>query len=155
MKIGTKTLLFGCHQFLLHPLLVGVAWVKLYRKLPNWKEAVCILIHDWGYWGKPNVDGPEGELHPERAARWAWKHLDERAKGENLHMGVCYYSNLCRYHSSTLAKMAGHQVSKLCLPDKYGITLVPISLMVLFGRLTGETNEYKHAPKYAMIAGRV
>jgi hypothetical protein len=151
MKMGTKTLLFGCHQFIIHPFFTGLAWVKLYRKLPNWKEAVCILIHDWGYWDKPNVDGPEGERHPEWAAHWAFRYLDRVITDDSDHPVYIeqYHANLCLYHSSTLAKRDGVGVSKLCLPDKYGITMVPIWLMVLLGKLTGETKEYKYAPNYA------
>ena len=141
MNIGTKTLLFGNHQFLLHPLFVGIAWVKLYHKLPNPKEAVCIFIHDWGYWGRPNLDGDEGERHPLWAATWAGRHLD--------HHGY-FYGNLCLHHSSFLAKKHGKPVSRLCIPDKYGVIMMPIWLIVLLGRLTGETQEYRTAPKYAI-----
>lgn len=56
MKTGTKSLLFGVHQFIWHPLTVLLAWIKLYG-WPAWEELVCIIIHDWGYWGKSNMDG--------------------------------------------------------------------------------------------------
>src|SRR5574342_444860 len=71
MKIGTKTLLFGVHQFLWHPLTVWHAWVKLYGRQPHWWELVAIFCHDLGYWGLPNLDGPEGREHPLRGARIA------------------------------------------------------------------------------------
>jgi len=141
MKIGTKTLLFGNHQFLIHPFFVWLAWVKVYRRLPNWKESICILIHDWGYWGKPNIDGPEGEGHPLWATLWAKKYLDSG----NLNG----YSYLCAFHSSTIAKRYDTSVSRLCLPDKVGVALMPICLLVLLGKLTGETREYRNCPKYA------
>ncbi len=137
MQIGTKTLLFGNHQFILHPLSVGLAWVRYYHKLPNPKEAVCIIIHDWGYWGKPNIDGTEGEDHPYLAAHWAEKHLGFK------------YLELCQYHSSFLACKHDCDVSRLCIPDKLGVVLMPIWLIVLLGKLSGETEEYRHAPKYA------
>ncbi|MCK5235828.1 MAG: hypothetical protein KAR06_02490, partial [Deltaproteobacteria bacterium] len=60
--VGTKSLLFGVHQFIWHPITVLIAWCKLYG-WPTWPELVCIIVHDWGYWGKPNMDGPEGEKH--------------------------------------------------------------------------------------------
>ena len=63
MKIGTKSLLFGIHQIFWHPYVVLRAWVYLYGR-PSFKEMVCIFIHDWGYFGKPNLDGAEGSLHP-------------------------------------------------------------------------------------------
>ena len=60
MKMGTKSLLFGVHQFFIHPLMVLLAWIVLYRSFPGLKELVCIFIHDWGYWGKADLKGEEG-----------------------------------------------------------------------------------------------
>jgi hypothetical protein len=136
MKIGTKSLLFGGHQFILHPAFVFVAWIRLYKSLPNWKETICIVIHDWGYWGKPNMDGAEGEQHPIWAGAWAEKHLGPQ------------YLELCRYHSRFLARQHDCEVSKLCLADKYGVALMPIWLWVLLCMATGEINEYMSDAKY-------
>jgi hypothetical protein len=30
VKIGTKSVLFGAHQFLLHPMFLALAWWRLY-----------------------------------------------------------------------------------------------------------------------------
>ncbi|MDQ6662779.1 MAG: hypothetical protein M3Z23_00090, partial [Acidobacteriota bacterium] len=30
MKIGTRSVLFGAHQFLLHPVFLAIAWRRLY-----------------------------------------------------------------------------------------------------------------------------
>lgn len=57
--VGTRSLLFGVHQFLWHPWTVYRAWRYLYGK-PTWREVVCIFLHDLGYFGKPNMDGEEG-----------------------------------------------------------------------------------------------
>ena len=75
MQVGTKSLLFGVHQIFWHPLTVTLAWKELYKTWPSWKEFVCIFIHDWGYWGCPNMDGEEGENHPVWAAKFAAKYL--------------------------------------------------------------------------------
>lgn len=139
MKIGTKTLLFGNHQVILHPILVFTAWIKLYRKPPNWKELICIVIHDWGYWGKPNLDGEEGENHPMWAASWTRRHFGT------------YYGVLCLFHSRFKAKQRNREPSKLCLADKYGVALSPVWLWVLLGKLTGETEEYKGNKKYEIF----
>ncbi len=130
MKIGTKSLLFGAHQFILHPLLVLIAWKKLYGSV-TWKELTCIIIHDWGYWGCPNMDGPEGEAHPYRPALWAYKHFRHE----------CYY-NLIAYHSRFSAKTDKMPVSRLCLADKYGTAMYPTWLWVLLCTLSGEVKEY-------------
>jgi hypothetical protein len=52
MTEGTKSYLFGCHQFLIHPLVVILAWKKLYKTYPKPWEIVCIFLHDVGHIGK-------------------------------------------------------------------------------------------------------
>lgn len=137
MKIGTKTLLFGGHQFLLHPAYVWIAWVKIFNKPPNWKETICIAIHDWGYWGKENIDGKEGETHPEGGAIIASK----------IFKDPLYY-DLCLYHSRFLAFSRNRRPSKLCAADKLGVTLYPTWLWYVLVRLSGELAEYQSNPKY-------
>lgn len=123
MKTGTKSLLFGVHQFILHPLTVFAAWILLYKKLPNWKELICIIIHDWGYWGKENMDDAEGERHPEWAANWAFVYLDKTKFGHVFQYieGSVRYHNLCLYHSRHYARNAGVEPSLLCWADKMSI----------------------------------
>jgi len=69
MRVGTKSVLFGAHCFLLHSFFVAAAWWTLYgfpRDLRLW---VAFFVHDIGYIGKPNMDGAEGETHVELGAR--------------------------------------------------------------------------------------
>lgn len=68
MKVGTRSLLFGLHQFLLHPIFVELAWRRLYGR-PSTREALAILLHDWGYWGIARMEGGEADEHPRWAAR--------------------------------------------------------------------------------------
>jgi hypothetical protein len=145
MKIGTKSLLFGCHQVLIHPPFVYAAWVKCYHRLPNLKETICIVIHDWGYFGKPNMDGPEGESHPIWAAGFAARWLDHDTK---MVKGKLRYATLCMYHSRFMARSQDTDVSKLCLPDKVGVGLMPVWLWVTLGNFSGEIYEYMHQKKY-------
>ncbi len=71
LSIGTKSLLYGAHQFALHPFFVACAWRKLYGRWPrDLRIWLAFLVHDLGYWGCPNLDGAEGKLHPWGAARW-------------------------------------------------------------------------------------
>jgi len=72
MTVGTKSILFGVHQFLWHPITVGLAWKHLYGVWPNRYEWVAIFCHDLGYWGKSNMDGAEGRTHPKRGAELAY-----------------------------------------------------------------------------------
>lgn len=63
MKIGTKSILFGAHMWCIHPWFVALAWWKLYGFPKDIRLWVAFFVHDLGYWGKPNMDGPEGEEH--------------------------------------------------------------------------------------------
>lgn len=131
MKTGTKSLLFGVHQFILHPLVVFIAWIVLYRKLPSWKELICIIIHDWGYWGKTNMDDEEGEKHPETAAKIAGKLFGHS------------YHDLCLYHSRHYARTAGQEPSLLCWADKQSILYDPWWFYLPRAWLSGELTEYR------------
>jgi hypothetical protein len=68
MKIGTRSVIYGAHQFVLHPLFVALAWWKLYSFPFDPRLWVAFFVHDLGYIGKPNLDGPEGESHVELGA---------------------------------------------------------------------------------------
>jgi len=68
MKVGTKSVLFGAHCFFLHPWFVAAAWWKLYGFPFDLRLWVAFFCHDLGYLGKPNMDGPEGETHPESSS---------------------------------------------------------------------------------------
>jgi hypothetical protein len=130
MKIGTKSLLFGIHQFILHPISVLIAWIKLYGR-PSWKELVCIVIHDWGYWGSPNMDGEEGEKHPALAAKIALRLFGRE------------YHDLCLLHSRHYARMFCLIPSKLCWADKLSIKYNPWWIYIPLSWLTGELFEYR------------
>lgn len=156
MKKGTKSILFGVHQFLWHPLTVFLAWIWLFRSLPTWREAVCIVIHDWGYWGKANMDDEEGEKHPELGADIAHKLLDERVvqygfecpggrlisfRSRTLKENT--FHDLCLYHSRHYARNAGVEPSKLCWADKLSIMFEPWWLYLPRAWASGELSEYR------------
>lgn len=147
MKTGTKSLLFGVHQFILHPITVYVAWVWLYRKLPTFKETICIVIHDWGYWGKTNMDDEEGERHPEIGAKIAHTLLDEvvfAPKGYDLKpIKKTAYRDLCLFHSRHYARNAGKEPSLLCWADKLSILFDPWWLYLPRALASGELFEYR------------
>ena len=128
--VGRRSLLFGVHQFLWHPWTVYQAWRRLYGR-PNWREAVCIVIHDWGYWFAPNIDGPEGQRHPEWGARIARRWLGDA------------YGDLVLYHSRHYARLHGKAPSKLCWADKLSILYEPKWFYLLRATLSGEIREYR------------
>lgn len=130
MKVGRKSLLFGVHQFLWHPITVLVAWWYLYGR-PSWKELICIIIHDWGYWFSPNMDGDEGECHPEFGAKIAGKLFGKK------------YRDLVLYHSRHYARNAGVEPSKLCWADKLSIKYEPWWFYLPRAWASGELKEYR------------
>ena len=145
MKTGTKSLLFGVHQIIWHPVTVLLAWIELYG-LPNWKECVCIVIHDWGYWGSPNMDGVEGEKHPEWAARFASRYLDPEEYGDEVYGKFLVkdeWEQFCLFHSRHYAKRHNQDPSKLCWANKFSIKYDPWWLYLPRAWLSGELNEYR------------
>ena len=119
MKIGTISLFFGAHQFILHPLIVAYAWWKLYGFPYNPKLWLCFLVHDWGYFGKPNMDGEEGELHP--ALGWDITHLFLGSE----------WGWFCLMHSRKMHTKVQNiisvklPVSRLCVADKLATLMTP------------------------------
>ena len=131
IQIGTKSLIFGIHQVFWHPYTVYRAWKELYGP-PSWKELICIIIHDWGYWGLPDLDGQEGSLHPFFGAGLALKYL-----------GMDYY-DLCLGHSRHLAQMMNRKPSRLCYADKLSFKYDPRWFYLLRSWLSGELQELRY-----------
>lgn len=130
VSTGTKSLLFGVHQFLWHPIMVLRAWILLYG-LPNFQEMVCIFVHDWGYAGKKSMDGEDGVLHPELGARIAGRLFGRK------------YEALVLGHSRTYCRLHGITVSKLSHADKLSIIYEPRWFYILRARASGELTEYR------------
>lgn len=148
MRIGTKSILFGAHCFILHPWFVAAAWWRLYGFPFDPRLWVAFWVHDIGYVGKPNMDGPEGETHVELGAR-----IMAFLFGEE-------WGDFSRYHSRFYAKRDGRRYSRLCVADKLAIALTPVWLYLPMVRLTGEIHEYmalaqkrtvEGEPKYASM----
>lgn len=137
MTKGTKSLLFGVHQFIWHPVVVLLAWIELYG-LPNWKELFCIIIHDWGYWGCENMDDEKGRRHTEFAAMIIYKLFKPSLINEHI-----YYYSLCLLHSRHYAKAICQKPSKLCYADKLSMKYEIRWFYLLRGKLSNEVQEYK------------
>jgi hypothetical protein len=130
MKVGTKSLLFGVHQFLLHPIAVLIVWTRLYGIPRDYRIYIAAIVHDWGYWGSPNIDGIEGKMHPELGGK-----IMDRLFGPQ-------WGDFTRYHSRSYAQMMEAHPSRLCLVDKRASVLLPAWLYLLLANLTGEIKEY-------------
>lgn len=130
MKLGTKSILFGAHQFILHPILIARGWRKLYGFPWDPRLWLAFIVHDWGYWGKPNMDGKEGKTHPELGGRI---------------MGFLFgskWGDFCRYHSKSYASMQGTNFSRLCVADKMVMSLEWRGFYLFRTWATGELTEY-------------
>jgi hypothetical protein len=141
MTIGSKSVLFGAHQFLIHPWFVAWAWWTLYGFPFDPRLWVAFFVHDLGYVGKPNMDGPEGETHPLFGARVMARLFDRRHIGFGLFAHGRWY-HFCLLHSRYYAKTLGLQPSRLCMADKLAIALTPAWLYLPMVRATGEIHEY-------------
>lgn len=164
MTIGTRSVLYGAHAFWLHPFSVLLAWRRLYGSWLGWRELVAIALHDVGYWGKPNLDGPEGKEHPWLGAIWVAKII----------MLVDWRRWLCRKtllncsphfwfaaqevvawvacHSRDFAQQYSMPVSALYAPDKLAIFYDPAWFYLWRTRLSGELAEFRQR---AIAAGHI
>ncbi|KKM06036.1 hypothetical protein LCGC14_1748050 [marine sediment metagenome] len=139
MKIGTKSLLFGVHQFAIHPWFVAWAWWQLYSFPWDPRLWVAFFVHDLGYWGKSNMDGITGRSHPEFGAKI-------------MSLFGPYWRDFCLYHSRFFAKQKNMPFSRLCVADKLAIALTPAWLYLPMAWLTGELKEYMQLAKEDSLA---
>jgi hypothetical protein len=119
---------------MLHPLIMFLAYWKLFRRLPDLAVVVGIIVHDWGYWGKKGIDSQGGEDHPYLGARIMRALFGER--GWKLAIG----------HSDNTTGREGVPRSVLYTVDKYYYCLIPVWLHRLLGTLSGEYREIEADP---------
>jgi hypothetical protein len=140
MKVGTKSVLFGAHCFFIHPIVVAIAWWKLYGFPRDPRIWIAFIVHDWGYWGKPNMDGEEGETHVELGARIMSKLFDPKCVSDITKYK--YWYNFTLYHSRFYAKANNHPISQLCVADKFAFCCEPKWFYLLRATASGEIKEY-------------
>ena len=173
MKMGTRSILFGVHQFIWHPLTVALAWRSLYKRWPQWHEWVAIVLHDIGYLGKPDMDGEEGQTHPVTGAHLAgevcrfiedtglafrhpWRSLTDSAFGfERYLRGMkrrAEVYRLCIGHSRYYAAKFNVPLSQLFKADKASIFFDPERFYLLRASASGELKEYLKNSKLGPFA---
>lgn len=163
MKVGTRSVLFGVHQFLYHPWTVARSWKKLYGQRPNWWEAITIFCHDLGYLGCSDMDGEIGRWHPIKGAELAAKvvhrlhaiecwlrypirtALDKPFRMQSWWVGF-QLSNAARRlalgHSRYYCERTHTKLSPLFRADKLCVRFDPPWFYLLRATLSGEINEY-------------
>lgn len=167
MRVGTKSLLFGVHQILWHPITVALAWKRVYTRWPNWWECVAIFCHDLGYWGKKDMDGPDGITHPyggavvaHLASEFIARHIlrYRREVAQNIGWkaaGLCLTHSFgyCEHWNASRGGLLKLPLGRLAFPDKVCVLYDPRWFYLLRGRLSGEIYEYmQNAP--AKVSGR-
>jgi hypothetical protein len=178
VKVGTRSVLFGAHQFLLHPLFVALAWWRLYGVPWDPRLWVAFFVHDLGYLGKSNMDGPEGEQHPLLGARimsalFDWNHslrlnsFRRDARGSRSGWSTLFrieeptsWYDFTLFHSRFMARKHRAQFSRLCVADKLASAMEPDWFYLLRVVLSGEIREYmdvahhREGGKYSAEIGR-
>jgi len=130
MTIGTRSVLFGVHAFWLHGFFVAEAWRRLYGFPRSWPLWASFFVHDIGYLGKTDIEGPSGGTHVYAGAR-VMTRLFGPAWGE-----------FCLRHSRYWAHSHGGRLSRLAAADKLAFVLTPHWLYLPMARATGELSEY-------------
>lgn len=151
MTVGTKSVLFGVHQCVWHPITVVLAWRSLYGSWPTWRQMVCIALHDLGYWGCRDMDGVEGRKHPLWGADLARRlfSIPRLGGSQGLALKVWWF---CVCHSRHTADILCLEPSALCWADKGSIMWEPEWFYLFRARLSGEIHEYK---RNAVTAGHL
>jgi hypothetical protein len=130
MRVGTKSILFGVHQFLLHPAFLWEAWRRLYGVPLDPRLYVAFAVHDLGYLFRRDMDGLDSERHVELGAN-----ITQALFGPS-------WGKFCGCHSRYYARSRGLQISRLCVADKLAFVLMPSWLYLPLARSTGELDEY-------------
>ena len=126
MTEGTKSLLFGCHQFVMHPLFIVLAWRKLYHRWPKPWQLVCIFLHDIGHLGKDYLTHYEQKkMHWQLGAKIANKLFG--FKGMALISG----------HTNQSSRGNSNYHSQLFFADKYSRLISPRWWLQLSDKVEG------------------
>ena len=143
MRVGTKSVIFGVHSILVHPFFVAYAWSKLFGFPWDPRLWLAFLVHDVGYLGKSNMEGPEGQQHVVLGGRIVgWLFGPE-------------WRDFTLCHSRHWAERVGKRYSKLCLADKLAFVLTPAWLYIPMARFSGELREYMRVSSERQLGGRV
>jgi hypothetical protein len=114
----------------LHPFFVAWGWKRLFGFPRDPRLWFAFALHDVGYIGRGDMDGPEGEGHVVLGARI---------------MGSLFgpaWEDECLRHSRYWSRRMGLPISRLCLADKMAFALTPAWLYLPMARWTGELQEY-------------
>ena len=142
MKVGTKSILAGAHCFFIHPFFVAWGWKRLFGFPWDVRLWFAFALHDIGYWGRDDMDGPSGEEHVVLGAR-----IMGRLFG-------AAWADECLRHSRYWSQRMGLPISRLCLADKLAFAMTPAWLYIPMASWTGELAEYMDRSKERQAGDR-
>lgn len=133
MRVGTKSVLFGAHSFILHPIFVFLAYWQLHGFPWDPRLYLACVAHDLGYFGMDLVEGARSEEHVELGGR-----IMDRLCGRR-------WGDFVRRHSRSWCELHDQPYSRLCIADKLAFVITPAWLYLPMVRATGELGEYMAA----------
>lgn len=171
MKMGTRSLLFGAHQFLIHPALVLAGWFKIYgfraveyKAHPD-SDTIRVRItspmlwaaaffHDLGYFGLSDMDGHEGQMHPILSGMMFGVFCDIIGVS-NRHSWSWFVETHSRhtwnwYREFSVPEL---EMSPLAHADKMATVLFPSWAYIAMVRATGEIREYQSTKRHSSDGG--
>ena len=149
--VGTRSVLFGVHNPLWHGPTVWAGYYQLYgRDAFSLPVIAACFLHDIGYFGKPNMDGPEGDEHPTLGANVMHYLFDDPYID---HQWSGRWHDFTLYHSRHFAKKAGRPYSRLAVADKLAIALTPWWFYLPLATLSGEIKGYMAMAKVQVRVG--
>jgi hypothetical protein len=157
--VGTRSILWGVHQFLIHPLFLLIAWTRLYGFPWDYRIWCAAFLHDIGYAGCAVMDNEDGERHVEFGAKLMTRLFDGVGRdgkptphsqpegwivlSDGFWLGD--WGKFTLTHSRFYCKKYNLPFSRLCVADKYVIAITPRWLYLLLANLSGEIKEYMYA----------
>lgn len=111
MTEGTRSLLIGCHQFIMHPIQVIRGWKWWFGYWPKPWQVICIFLHDVGLFGRQYLSDHE-------AKNGHWKFGAKIAKRLFGPKGYLF----CAGHTPE----SGHTKSDLWYADKASWLVAPM-----------------------------
>lgn len=130
MKEGTKSVLFGCHNPVMHGLAVLRAWKQEYGSRPEWWQVIGIFLHDIGVWGRQYLSDDEAKKGHWILGAWNTLYLvlwvgqtifRESYKDANRRATYAWL-----FVAGHCPKESGWPESKLARPDKRSWLVAPM-----------------------------
>lgn len=121
MKEGTKSVLFGCHNPVIHGIFVLLTWKLEYKVWPKWWELIGIFLHDIGVWGRQYLSNDTAKVgHWQRGAYWTSKIVSKL--GGSARLSYSFVAGHCPEESY-------YPKSKLWKADKRVWLVTPIFIL--------------------------